>query len=73
MEQQNNDQYEKWADEELQKIADQYKEIYRQTSNDMLVYGEYMVHINEDNTVTRIEPYSEEYWKIKKNKNNENS
>lgn len=51
----------------IEKIAAQNvdKEVEKQTFNDMLVYGECMIHIDENGKEKRIKPYSEEYYTVK--------
>jgi hypothetical protein len=58
------------ANQQLQNID---KEIVRQTYNDMLIYGECMVHIDENGKESRIEPYSEEYYTVKEKQSKPNN
>lgn len=66
MEQQNNDQYEKWAEEELNRLkpVDQDKLL-----EDLLLSNTQMMYIDEGSNYRRIIPGTEEWWNTKEKMN----
>jgi hypothetical protein len=66
MEQQNNNQYEKWAEEELNKLkpVDQEKLFH-----DLLLSNTQMIHIDEQDNQRRIIPGTDEWWEVKEKMN----
>ena len=66
MEQQDNNQYEKWAEEELSKLkpVDQ-KELF----HDLLLSNTQMIHIDEQDNQRRIVPGTDEWWEVKEKMN----
>jgi hypothetical protein len=66
MEQQNNNQYEKWAEEELSKLKPVDQE---ELFHDLLLSNTQMIHIDEQANQRRIIPGTDEWWEVKEKMN----
>lgn len=66
MEQQNNNQYEKWAEEELSKLKPVDQE---GLFHDLLLSNTQMIHTDEQDNQRRIVPGTDEWWEVKEKMN----